>query len=134
LNDWEENLQSAAIDPASGYAYFGGWLWGGYLVQVRLSDFARTGTINLDPDEGGPVSAVIDPADGHAYFGADTMPGVVVRVNVRAAPTSAGVTDVRATSAARDDAPWLAACALLLAGAGLLAVRRGRLTSLRRRL
>src|SRR5262249_26134530 len=48
LNVGEENLGSAAIDPAGGYAYFGA---GGYerntgsfpasLVKVRLADFTR---------------------------------------------------------------------------------------------
>jgi len=86
LEDGEERLTSAVIDPASGYAWFGTGLLDGYtpgrVVKVALGAGSdpptRVGAVTLEAEEGGLYSAVIDPASGHAWFG--TRWGRVVKV------------------------------------------------------
>jgi len=62
----EEDLRSAVVDSAAGYAYFAS-LDAEAVVKIRLSDFTRVGVLALGL---APVSALIDPAGGYAYFGA----------------------------------------------------------------
>ena len=80
----EDYLGAAAIDAASGFAYFGTSTSPGKVVKVRLSPlpFTRVGALTLDPNEYGLTSAVIDPAGGFAYFGTNTSPGIVVKIRL----------------------------------------------------
>jgi hypothetical protein len=82
LNTGEDELESAVIDPAAGFAYFGTRTSPGQVVQVHLSDLTRASALTLNRDEDGLTAAVIDPAAGFAYFGTYTDPGRVVRINL----------------------------------------------------
>jgi len=84
LNPGESFLESAVIDVAGGFAYFGTLASPGIVVKVRLSDFTRVGALTLNPGEDKLRSAVIDVAGGFAYFGTATSPGIVVKVGVGA--------------------------------------------------
>lgn len=86
LNDWEDHLASAVIDPVNGFAYFASacsWMYRGCnafgnVVKVRLSDFSRVGTLaNI-----GGSAAVSDISGGLAYFGTYTSPALVVKVRL----------------------------------------------------
>ena len=82
LNAGENELFSAVIDTANGFAYFGAVTYPqGRVVKVRLSDFTRVGALTLNDGERG-FCAVIDTANGFAYFGAPTIPGTVVKVRL----------------------------------------------------
>jgi hypothetical protein len=78
----ENDLRSAVIDTAGGYAYFGTFTSPGVVVKVRLSDFTRVAALTLNSGESYLRSAVIDPADGYAYFGTGTEPGIVVQIDL----------------------------------------------------
>ncbi len=84
LENGEEQLQSAVIDPEGGHAYFGTNTSPGRVVKVALGQGdalpQRIGAVELDSGENFLRSAVIDPANGHAYFGTSTSPGQVVKV------------------------------------------------------
>jgi len=94
LQQGEEWLSSAVIDPAGGFVYFGTGApsFGtgsatGAITKIRLSDFTKAGTLVLNPGEGNLCSAVIDTANGFAYFGAGTneqgpAPGIIVKVRL----------------------------------------------------
>ena len=89
LNAGENDLYSAVIDVAGGFAYFGTDTVPGIVVKVRLSDFTRVGALPLNAGEEELYSAVIDVAGGFAYFGTDTDPGIVVKIGVGAPPPPA---------------------------------------------
>ena len=78
----ENDLRSAVIDTAGGYAYFGTDNSPGRVVKVRLSDLTRVGALTLNSGENDLWSAVIDPAGGYAYFGTYTSPGIVVKIDL----------------------------------------------------
>ncbi|HWY28100.1 MAG TPA: hypothetical protein VNW25_02460, partial [Candidatus Sulfotelmatobacter sp.] len=86
LNPGEFSVGAAVMD-SNGFAYFGirapsfPPVSPGSVVKVRLSDFARVGTLNLGSVPGGAYiqSAVIDSHSGLAYFGGD---GVIARVRL----------------------------------------------------
>ena len=94
LQQGEEWLASAVIDPAGGFVYFGTGApsFGtgsatGAITKIRLSDFTKVGTLVLNPGEGNLCSAVIDTANGFAYFGAGTneqgpAPGIIIKVRL----------------------------------------------------
>lgn len=92
LTAGEDGLPTAVIDEKNGFAYFGtyGNREGGVccgpatIVQVRLSDFTRVGTLVLKSGETALGSAVIDTLHGFAYFGTLTRPGIVVSVQLSA--------------------------------------------------
>jgi hypothetical protein len=80
LNPGEE-VGSAAIDPAGGFAYFGTMSRPGVVVKIRLSDFTRVDSLSLGPYEGVLTSAFID-AGGFAYFTTGTAPGRLVKIRL----------------------------------------------------
>ena len=82
LNDGDNLLQTAVIDPAAGFAYFGTMSFPGRIAKVRLSDMSRVASLTLNPGEDNVTSAVIDPAAGFAYFGTNTYPGIIVKVRL----------------------------------------------------
>jgi len=73
---------SAVIDAANGFAYFGTETYPGIVVKVRLSDFTSVGALALNPGEDVLSSAVIDTVNGFAYFGTCTQPGIVVKIRL----------------------------------------------------
>ena len=82
LQDGENDIQSAVIDPNAQYAYFGAAWDPGKIVKVRLSDFSRVGAISL-PGARWLQSAAIDPNGDFAYFTTyNTNPGEVVKVRL----------------------------------------------------
>ncbi len=88
LNAGENQLTSAVIDVASGYAYFGTWN-ALQIIKVRLSNLTRVGTLDLGTPIpissngfNGLTSAVIDPTRGFAYFGTNTSPGLLARIRL----------------------------------------------------
>ena len=85
-------LESAAIDTAGGFAYFGAATNPGTVVKVRLSDFTRVGALVLDPGEDFIGSAAIDPVGGFAYFGTITTPARIVKVRLSDFTRVAGLT------------------------------------------
>src|SRR5438093_5367812 len=64
LNLGENYLESAVIDPAAGFAYFGTYTSPGIIVKVRLSDLTRIGGLTLNAGESNVTRAVIDTAAG----------------------------------------------------------------------
>jgi hypothetical protein len=80
LEDGENELFSAVIDPAGKFAYFGSVTNPGLVVSVRLSDFTRAGSLTLNDGENKLRSAVMDPSGGYAYFGTYTTLGMIVRI------------------------------------------------------
>jgi hypothetical protein len=66
---------SAVIDPSLGYAYFTTHITNpnpgphpGSIVQIRLSDLTKTGTLQLNGDEGAIATSVADATSGYGYF------------------------------------------------------------------
>src|SRR5881397_2256550 len=91
LDPSENNLYSAVIDTASGFAYFGTSTSPGIVVKVRLSDLSRVGALALT-SEYYLRSAVIDTANGFAYFGTGVYsPGIIVKVGLTIGFTSTSV-------------------------------------------
>jgi adenosine/AMP kinase len=82
LNTGEDILQSAVIDTANGFAYFGTYTLPGIVVKVNLSTFTRVGALSLNTGEDLLSSAAIDTANGFAYFGTGTLPGKVVKIRL----------------------------------------------------
>jgi len=82
FNTGENELNSAVIDAAGGFAYFGTFTSPGRVIKVRLSDFTRVGVLTLNPGEDNIGSAVIDASGGFVYFGTMTWPGIVVKVRL----------------------------------------------------
>jgi len=73
LDDVEGDPNAAVIDSVSGFVYFGTYPSGGIydksgvIVKIRLSDFARVGTLVLNPGEDNS-GGFIDTVHGFAYF------------------------------------------------------------------
>src|SRR5439155_18966 len=92
MNAGENVVNSAALDPVGGFGYFGTDCWNcanptGNIVKVRLSDFARVGSLVVNLKENQLASAVIAPVGGFAYFGTDcfnlcSLPGTIVKVRL----------------------------------------------------
>src|SRR5438093_1959537 len=82
LNAGENQLFSAVMDPAAGFAYFSTFTSPSIIVKIRLSDLTRVGSLVLNKGENILDSAVIDTAAGYAYFGTYTSPGIVVKVRL----------------------------------------------------
>ena len=84
LGRGENDLQSAVVDPASGYGWFGTATFPGQIIKVKLGSPGqppqRIAAISLEPGEDRLTSAVGDIANGYAYFGTDTSPARVVKV------------------------------------------------------
>jgi len=80
LNSGEDDLESAAIDSAGGFAYFGTGTSPGIVVKISLSNFTRAEALTLGLGENKLAAAVDDPERGLAYFGTLTSPGKVVKV------------------------------------------------------
>ncbi len=85
---FHSHAQSAVIDPANGYAYFGTGTTPGRVVKVNLGEGDMppwtAGFLDLAPGEDNLTAAVIDPVNGYAYFGThpDVLPAHVVKVAV----------------------------------------------------
>ena len=114
----EDNLTSAVIDTANGFAYFGANTTPGKVVKVNVkpTSFARLDSASI-PDVGENLnfftSAVIDPAKGLAYFGTNTTPGKVVTIDVNpnnpfAKKSSTALSVARLASAVIDPAAGFA--------------------------
>src|SRR2546428_349435 len=82
LNTGENDVTSAVLDVARGFAYFATDTTPGIVVKVRLSNFTRVDAVTLNAGEFGLFSAVIDSPAGFAYFGTDRSPGTVVKVRL----------------------------------------------------
>src|SRR5207237_6194884 len=83
LGSGEDDLYSAVIDPAGGFAYFGTDTFPGIVVKIRLSDFTRVGSLTMNSGEDELGAAVIDPAAGFAYFcSLFSLPVVIVKIRV----------------------------------------------------
>jgi putative cell wall-binding protein len=82
LNTGEDVLESAVIDPAGEFAYFGTVTSPGQVVKIDLDTFTRVDAITLPAGENFLYSAVIDPGGGFAYFGTGTGPAQVVKVDL----------------------------------------------------
>jgi hypothetical protein len=78
----QDNVRSAVVDTANGFAYFGTFTVPGRVVKVDLSTFQAVDEIVLEENENDLRSAVIDTASGHAYFGTSTNPGRVVKIDL----------------------------------------------------
>jgi len=85
LDHVEDVAWSAVIDTVSGFAYFGTYPGGGLpdksgiIVKIRLSDFARVGTLVLNQGEDNSIG-VIDTVHGFAYF--ISRSNVIVKVRL----------------------------------------------------
>jgi len=82
LNSDETQLNSAAIAPAAGYAYFGTYTVPGYIVRVRLSDMTRIAALTLPTGESYLTSAVTDLTHGYAYFSTNASPSSIVKIDL----------------------------------------------------
>lgn len=71
----EKYLQSAVMDPAGQYAYFGVQGTPGRVVKIDLATATRVGAVTLTSLDTDPACAVIGPGGGYAYFGNYTDPG-----------------------------------------------------------
>ena len=65
-NSADGGLYSSAIDPANGYAYFGGKHGWVAKVDVKGPLPVEVGSVQLP--SGQPVTALVDPAAGYGYF------------------------------------------------------------------
>ncbi|MDP3244857.1 MAG: hypothetical protein Q8M83_04355 [bacterium] len=82
VDEWgdpiEWNLNSGAIDPSGGFAYFGVETTDGpsRIIKVRLSDFTRAAALDLSDNFGSyPMAATVDSVGGYAYFGVTDQGG-----------------------------------------------------------
>jgi hypothetical protein len=82
LNDGETSLDSAIIDSASGFAYFGTGTAPRVVVKIDLATFTRVGAVTLGLGEDVLSSAVIESVNGFGYFGTSTKPGKVVKLKL----------------------------------------------------
>ncbi len=82
LPQYEYLAPCAVIDTAGGYAYFGTSSTPGVVIKIRLSDFMRIGSLQLNSGEDDLRTAVLDSEGGFAYFGTYTSPGTVVKVRL----------------------------------------------------
>jgi hypothetical protein len=82
LQTGSDNLTSAVVDTARGFAYFGTGTLPGRVIKVNLANFTQVATLTLNPGEDNLSTAVIDTVHGYAYFGTNTSPGLVVKVNI----------------------------------------------------
>jgi hypothetical protein len=77
-------LQSAVIDAANGYGWFGTATFPGQVVKVKLGRAGqppqRIAALRLEPGEDRLTCAAGDIANGYAYFGTDTARARVVKV------------------------------------------------------
>ncbi|GGU09023.1 hypothetical protein GCM10007979_03630 [Nocardioides albus] len=82
----QKYLQSAVIDPAGRYAYFGTANLGeplpGVIVKYDLKTFKRVGTISVGIGQKMLQTGVMDPSGKYAYFGIATSPARVVRIDL----------------------------------------------------
>lgn len=74
-------------DATKDFAYFGtstGYYASIVKVKIGPADWPLTlvETLNLNANEGFPLSTVIDATKGFAYFGTATAPGVIVKVRL----------------------------------------------------
>jgi hypothetical protein len=83
----ETTLRSAVVDPAGGFAYFGGSTPNGLrgqVIKVALGEGAspprRVGGVMLEADESDLQMALIDAADGYAYFVTGREPTRIVKI------------------------------------------------------
>lgn len=80
-NAGEYDFDSAAIDTANGYGYFGAAISSpSRIVKVRLSDFTRVGAITMNSGEDMPGASFID--GGYLYVAMRTTPGKVVKIRL----------------------------------------------------
>jgi DNA-binding beta-propeller fold protein YncE len=77
---------SAAIDPAGGFAYFGGLSnRSPQVVQIRLSDFTVAGTLSLknaSDESRQPSTLLVDPVNEFLYVGTISSPGLVFKIHL----------------------------------------------------
>ncbi|MBK7496679.1 MAG: hypothetical protein IPI28_15285, partial [Candidatus Omnitrophica bacterium] len=112
LNNGENEIAVAVIDPCAGYAYFGRDISpAGKVIKIALGSsgntFSRVASTTLDISEEKLVSAVIDSAAGYAYFGTYTTPGKVIKVALgggNTTPTRVGAVTLNAG----EDSLWSA--------------------------
>lgn len=76
LAEGETGIESAVIDTANGFAYFGLGTWPSKIAKIRLSDFTRVSVLTFT--SGGAKSAVI--GGGYAYFGSSW--GNIVKIRL----------------------------------------------------
>ncbi|MEM2991484.1 MAG: ABC transporter permease, partial [Halobacteria archaeon] len=77
-------INSAVIDPTSGYAYLGVYSEPGRILKLDLENFVIVNDITLNPDENWVWSGVIDPENGYAYFAPYwPFPAKIVRVDIK---------------------------------------------------
>ncbi len=72
----EPGLQTAVIDSANSFAYFGCYASPGKVVKVNLSTFTEVGTLTLSYPVRYPTTSCIDTINGFAYFGGYTPWGL----------------------------------------------------------
>jgi uncharacterized repeat protein (TIGR01451 family) len=84
LNTGENNITSAVIDTANGYAYFGTNTLPGKVIKIALGSGnnlpTEVGSITLNTGENRLLAAAIDPGNGYAYFATYTATGIIVKV------------------------------------------------------
>lgn len=82
----QKYLQSAVIDPAGRFAYFGTANQSeplpGVIVKYDLKTFKRVGTLGVGVAQKMLQTAVMDPQGKYAYFGIATSPARVVRIDL----------------------------------------------------
>ena len=64
----EKSPGCIAIDAGAGVAYVGTANLPGWIIKIRLSDFARLGILQLNADEGYVGVGALDPQGGYGYF------------------------------------------------------------------
>jgi hypothetical protein len=84
-----QQIYTAVLDPARGFAYFGTCWNPAKVLRVRLSDFILTDSLELHSGESCLGSSVIDPAAGFVYFGTwfgqsskVFVPGIIVKIKL----------------------------------------------------
>src|SRR3989442_1007401 len=81
LNTSGSGLESAVVDFAAGYGYFGSGANPGMIFKIQLSNFAYAANITFNAGQNGAAAAALDPIRHTAYFG--TFSGQIVKIDLR---------------------------------------------------
>lgn len=80
----EDYIQSAVVDPQTGYAWFGTGSIPGQVIKVAFGNGntppRRVGSVTLGEGEDSLFTGVIDATAGYAYFGTFTTPAKVIKI------------------------------------------------------